>query len=91
MSHQSDKVKSGLNVLVCVDDSHHSDVIKRINTTVNIASLAKRRAIMIVDEEQDNQISQKMPTFTLDELQQMQRAFELVKKWAKKQKELKLK
>jgi len=27
----------------------------------------------------------------LDELQQMQRAFELVKKWAKKQKELKLK
>ncbi len=89
--HQSDQVKSGLNVLVCVDDSHHSDVIKRINTTVNIASLAKRRAIMIVDEEQDNQISQKMPTFTLDELQQMQRAFELVKKWAKKQKELKLK
>ncbi|NPD88521.1 MAG: helix-turn-helix domain-containing protein [Asgard group archaeon] len=82
--HKSREIHSGLNVLVCVDDDESQKVINKISITQDIASLTKRRAIMIVEEDQDHPAAQTIPTFTMDELNQMKKAFDLVKNWVKK-------
>ncbi len=87
--HKSQDVHSGLNVLVCVDDEQNKHVINRAAMTYSIASLTKRRAIMIVEEDKEHPLTQTIPTFTVDELQQMKKAFELVKRWVKKYSDLK--
>ncbi|MBY9002174.1 MAG: helix-turn-helix domain-containing protein [Candidatus Heimdallarchaeota archaeon] len=87
--HKSQDVHSGLNVLVCVDDGQNKQLANRAIMTQNIASLTKRRAVMIIEEDKENSLAQTIPTFTVDELQQMKRAFELVKKWVKKYSDLK--
>ena len=87
--HKSQDVRSGLNVLVCVDDERNKYVIDRAVLTQNIASLTKRRAIMIVEDDKETTLTQTIPTFTIDELQQMKKAFELVKRWVKKYSDLK--
>lgn len=87
--HKSQDVHSGLNVLVCVDDEQNKQLANRAIMTQNIASLTKRRAVMIIEEDKENSLAQTIPTFTVDELQQMNRAFELVKKWVKKYSDLK--
>ncbi len=87
--HQSHDVHSGLNVLVCVSDDYDKRVINRAVMTQSIASFTKRRAIMIVEEDKEAPLTQTMPTFTIDELQQMKKAFDLVKRWVKKYSDLK--
>ncbi len=87
--HKSQDVHSGLNVLVCVDDEQDKHVINRAVMTHSIASLTKRRAIMIVEDDKETPLTQAIPTFTIDELQQMKKAFELVKRWVKKYSDLK--
>lgn len=87
--HKSQDVHSGLNVLVCVEDEQSKHVINRAVLTHSIASLTKRRAIMIVEDDKETPLSQAIPTFTIDELQQMKKAFELVKRWVKKYSDLK--
>ena len=79
---------SGLNVLVCVDESQQKHLLERASITQDIATLTKRRAIMIVDDA-DVEPSQQVPTFTVDELNQMKKAFDLVKNWVKKYSDLK--
>ncbi len=81
-------IHSGLNILVCVDESQQKKVMERASITQNIASLTKRRAIMIV-EDLNQDISQTVPTFTVDELNQMKKAFDLVKNWVKKYSDIK--
>ena len=87
--HKSQEVHSGLNVLVCVDDEQDKKIINRVMMTQDIASLTKRRAVMVIEEEKDDSLTQTIPTFTIDELQQMRKAFELVKHWVKKYSDLK--
>ncbi|MHA1346773.1 MAG: helix-turn-helix domain-containing protein [Candidatus Heimdallarchaeaceae archaeon] len=87
--HKSQDVHSGLNVLVCVDDEQSKPVINRAALTHSIASLTKRRAIMIVEEDKETALTQAIPTFSIDELQQMKKAFDLVKRWVKKYSDLK--
>ncbi|MCK5304184.1 MAG: helix-turn-helix domain-containing protein, partial [Candidatus Heimdallarchaeota archaeon] len=87
--HKSQDMHSGLNVLVCVDDAQNKQVINRAVLTHNIASLTKRRAIMIVEDDKETPLTQTIPTFSIDELQQMKKAFELVKRWVKKYSDLK--
>ena len=74
---------SGMNVLVCVDELQQNDVEQRAILTQDIASLTKRRAVMIV-EDADSPLYQNIPTFTVDELNQMKKAFDLVKNWVEK-------
>jgi len=81
-------IHSGLNVLVCVDESQQKQVLERAAITHDIASIAKRRAIIIVDDD-EAELSQQVPTFTVDELNQMKKAFDLVKNWVKKYSDLK--
>ncbi|MCE7740997.1 MAG: hypothetical protein GOP50_00940 [Candidatus Heimdallarchaeota archaeon] len=81
-------IHSGLNILVCVDESQQKKVMERASITQNIAALTKRRAIMIVDDL-DQEVNQNVPTFTLEELEQMKEAFDLVKNWVKKYSDLK--
>ncbi len=82
--------RSGLNILLCVDDGNEKEeeIVKRINITKRISSIAKRRPIMVV-EDKDHIASEHVPTFTLDELQEMQRAFQLVKEYMNKYTKLK--
>jgi putative transcriptional regulator len=87
--HKSHDVHSGLNVLVCVSDDQDKRVINRAVMTQSIASFTKRRAIMIVEEDKEDPLTQTMPTFTIDELKQMKKAFDLVKRWVKKYSDLK--
>ncbi|MEE9409371.1 MAG: helix-turn-helix domain-containing protein [Candidatus Heimdallarchaeota archaeon] len=87
--HKSQDMHSGLNVLVCVDEDQNKNLFKRISLTQDIASLTKRRAIMIVEDDQDHPATQSIPTFTLEELNQMKKAFDLVKRWVKKYSDLK--
>lgn len=84
--HQNnDKIQSGLNVLVCVEeDENIKSITQRATITQGIASLTKRRAIMVVEEEKEDEPYSNIPTFTVEELKQMKRAFELVKSWVKK-------
>ncbi|UJG44747.1 MAG: helix-turn-helix domain-containing protein [Candidatus Heimdallarchaeum endolithica] len=81
--HGNHDVKSGLNVLLCVDENKGKNVITRVEMTQKIASIAKRRPILIIDEE-DHPASELVPTFTIDELQEMKKAFDLVKEYIKK-------
>ena len=81
-------IHSGLNILICVDESQQKKLMERASITQNIASLTKRRAIMIVDDIDQN-INQNVPTFTVDELNQMKKAFDLVKNWVKKYSDIK--
>ena len=87
--HKSQEIHSGLNVLVCVDEDESQKVINKITLTQDIASLTKRRALMIVEENQDHPAAQTIPTFTMDELNQMKKAFDLVKNWVKKYSDIK--
>ncbi len=87
--HKSQDMHSGLNVLVCVDEDQNKHLFKRISLTQDIASLTKRRAIMIVEDDQEHPATQSIPTFTLEELNQMKKAFDLVKRWVKKYSDLK--
>ncbi|MCG3216238.1 MAG: helix-turn-helix domain-containing protein [Candidatus Heimdallarchaeota archaeon] len=87
--HKSQDMHSGLNVLVCVDEDQNKNLFKRISLTQDIASLTKRRAIMIVEDDQEHPATQSIPTFTLEELNQMKKAFDLVKRWVKKYSDLK--
>jgi len=87
--HKSQDVHSGLNVLVCVDDEQSKSIISRAALTHSIASITKRRAIMIVEEDKETALTQAIPTFSIDELQQMKKAFDLVKRWVKKYSDLK--
>ncbi len=87
--HKSQDMHSGLNVLVCVDEDQNKNLFKRISLTQDIASLTKRRAIMIVEDDQEHPATQSIPTFTLEELNQMKRAFDFVKRWVKKYSDLK--
>jgi len=82
------KVHSGLNILVCVDESLQKSIIERASITQNIASLTKRRAILIVDDI-DKDLDQNVPTFTVEELNQMKEAFDLVKNWIRKYSDIK--
>ena len=87
--HKSQEVHSGLNVLVCVDEDQNKRMLNRIFTTQDIASLTKRRAVMIVEDDKDHPASQAVPTFTIEELNQMKKAFDLVKNWVKKYSDIK--
>jgi putative transcriptional regulator len=87
--HKSQEVHSGLNVLVCVDEDQNQKTLNRIFMTQDIASLTKRRAVMILEEDQDHPASQTIPTFTIEELNQMKKAFDLVKNWVKKYSDIK--
>ncbi len=87
--HKSQSMHSGLNVLVCVDEDQSQRTLNRISMTQDIASLTKRRAVMIVEEDQDHPASQTIPTFTIDELNHMKKAFDLVKNWVKKYSDIK--
>ncbi len=87
--HKSQEVHSGLNVLVCVDEDQNQKTLNRIFMTQDIASLTKRRAVMILEEDQDHPASQTIPTFTIDELNHMKKAFDLVKNWVKKYSDIK--
>ncbi len=87
--HKSQDVHSGLNVLVCVEENRNKQLIDRVSLTQNIASLTRRRAIMIVEEDTEHPATQSIPTFTIDELNQMKKAFDLVKVWVKKHSALK--
>ena len=77
-----------MNVLVCVDEIQQKNIIERAILTQDIASLTKRRAVMIV-EDSDSPLTQNIPTFTVDELNQMKKAFDLVKNWVKKYADIK--
>ena len=81
-------IHSGLNILICVDEAQQKKLMERASITQNIATLTKRRAIMIVDDI-DQEIDPNVPTFTVEELNQMKEAFDLVKKWVKKYSDLK--
>ncbi len=81
-------IHSGLNILICVDESPQKKVMERASITQNIASLTKRRAIIIVDDL-DKDVNQNVPTFTVEELNQMKEAFDFVKNWVKKYSDLK--
>jgi len=87
--HKSQDVHSGLNVLVCVEEDKNKQLIDRVSLTQSIASLTRRRAIMIVEDDTEHPVTQSIPTFTIDELNQMKRAFDLVKVWVKKHSALK--
>ncbi len=87
----NESTHSGLNVLICVDTKDDEQTIHRAIMTNRIASMTKRRAMMVVEDEADHPVSDKIPTFTVEELQNMNRTFELVKKWVKKYEELKSK
>ena len=76
-------IHSGMNILVCVDDLQQKNIAERAILTQDIAILTKRRAVMIV-EDSDNPLTQNIPTFTVDELNQMKKAFDLVKNWVRK-------
>ena len=73
---------------MCVDESQQKRILERASITQDIATLTKRRAIMIVDDA-DVELSQHVPTFTVDELNQMKKAFDLVKNWVKKYSDIK--
>lgn len=87
--HKSQEIHSGLNVLVCVDEEESKKSMNKIFMTQDIASLTKRRAIAIVEDGADHPASQTVPTFTMDELSQMKKAFDLVKNWVKKYSDIK--
>jgi putative transcriptional regulator len=87
--HKSQDMHSGLNVLVCVDEDQSQKSINRVFMTHDIASLAKRRAFMIIDDDKDHPATQTIPTFTIEELNQMRKAFDLVKRWVKKYSDIK--
>ena len=87
--HKSQDVHSGLNVLVCVEDDKNKQLVNRAALTQDIASLTRRRAIMILEEDAEHPVTQSIPTFTIDELNQMKKAFDLVKVWVKKHSALK--
>ena len=87
--HKSQDIHSGLNVLVCVDEEQSKQSLSRVLATQDIASITKRRAVMIVENDIDEIMSKSIPTFTFEELNQMKRAFDLVKKWVKKYSDIK--
>ncbi|MHA1303103.1 MAG: helix-turn-helix domain-containing protein [Candidatus Heimdallarchaeaceae archaeon] len=87
--HQNKENRSGLNVLLCVDEGDENEIMQRVNLTQRIASLTKRRPVMVVEEEEEHPASKHIPTFTIEELQEMKRAFQLVKEYMKKYASLK--
>ncbi len=82
--HHNKDERSGLNILLCINEENIVSSSKfKIDITNKIASLTKRRALMVV-ESKDHPFASNIPTFTVDELQNIRKAFDFVREWVAK-------